>query len=248
MKSEPDVFSIDDLARDQRAPWDGVRNYQARNNLRAMKQGDDIFFYHSNAKPAAIVGRMKVLREAYADPKDPVWTMVDVGFVEKFKKPVTLEAIRAMPPLRDMVLVRNSRLSVQPVTRGEWAFLLKKAAFLMIGGWLAAAPTQAACTYFLTKTRAGSCKAIQVPPSPDHEAITAEDALEAAVEKDDGRRIQLICECDYSLSGSDPRCDFDRMDEIPQLLMETDVKTVCREKKKRCRMLCPPRVTDGKSR
>jgi len=248
MKSEPDTFSIDDLARDHTAGWDGVRNFAARKNLRAMRRGDEAFFYHSSIQPPAIVGRMTIVREAYPDPKDPAWSQVDVRFQEKFARPITLDEVKKFPALKEMTLLRQSRLSVQPVTPHEWAFLLKKLAFLIMGFWLAATPVQAACSYFLVKSRVGSCKAATVAPSPDHEAITSEDPIDSSVEKDDGKRVQLVCECDYSLAGSDPRCDFDRQDEIPQLLMDSDVKATCREAKKRCRTLCPPRVSDGESR
>lgn len=136
MKSEPGVFSIDDLARDGRTLWDGVRNYRARNNMRAMREGDLVLFYHSNQDPPAVVGIAKVARESYPDPTqfdprskyhdpasnagDPRWWLVDVAFVERLPRPVTLPEIRADPSLRDMVLVNNARLSVQPVTEAEF--------------------------------------------------------------------------------------------------------------------------------
>ncbi|MFW6202500.1 MAG: EVE domain-containing protein [Gemmatimonadota bacterium] len=132
MKSEPYVYSIDDLERDGRTHWDGVRNYQARNYMRdEMKVGDLVLFYHSNAKPPGVVGIARVVREAYPDhtaqdpesgyhdpkasPQDPRWFMVDVEFVEKFDEPVTLGRIKETPELGEMVLVKRSRLSVQPV-------------------------------------------------------------------------------------------------------------------------------------
>ncbi len=122
MKSEPDTFSINDLQREGVAGWDGVRNYQARKNMRAMRTGDRAFFYHSSAKPSAIVGVMEVVREAYPDPtaEKPGWDAVAVKFVKKFAQPLTLEAIRLLPALQSMVLVKNSRLSVQPITEQEW--------------------------------------------------------------------------------------------------------------------------------
>jgi len=130
MKSEPDVFSIDDLAKKTVAGWDGVRNYQARNFMRAMRKGDLVFFYHSNATPPAVVGLMEVAREAYPDPtnkdKSIAWDQVDVRFKEKFVHPLTLPAIRATPELSEMMLVRRSRLSVQPVTKDEWDWILRK--------------------------------------------------------------------------------------------------------------------------
>ncbi len=128
MKSEPDVFSIDDLSRENVAGWDGVRNYQARKNLRAMRRGDLAFFYHSSAKPKAIVGLMEVVREAYPDmsAKDPGWDKVDVRFLKKFPSPISLEEIKHIPTLGSMVLVRNTRLSVQPVRPEEWKVLIDR--------------------------------------------------------------------------------------------------------------------------
>ena len=136
IKSEPDVYSIEDLARDKRTPWNGVRNYQARNHLRAMEKGDLILFYHSQATPPAVVGLAKVVKEAYPDPTqfdpkseyhdpkspkdDPRWWLVDVGFVERFANPVSLAEIKADKRLAGMVLVNNSRLSVQPVADQEF--------------------------------------------------------------------------------------------------------------------------------
>ncbi|MCA8941662.1 MAG: EVE domain-containing protein [Planctomycetes bacterium] len=137
-KSEPDVFSIDDLKRDRRTSWEGVRNYQARNLLRDdMKVGDGVLFYHSNAKPLAVVGVAKIVRAGYpdhfawepghkyfdpkCDPDDPAWYMVDVSFVAAFDEPVTRDAMQSEPSLADMmVLRRGARLSVQPVTPDEW--------------------------------------------------------------------------------------------------------------------------------
>lgn len=122
-KSEPEVWSWDDQAARGAAgqAWDGVRNHQARNNMRAMSLGDLGFFYHSNAR-RAVVGVVEVCALARQDPTsdDPRWECVDVRAVAPFPRPVTLEACKAHPLLRDMVLVRNSRLSVQPVTPEEW--------------------------------------------------------------------------------------------------------------------------------
>jgi len=130
MKSEPDVFSIDDLRRKKVSGWDGVRNYQARNFMRAMRKGDGAFFYHSNATPSAIVGLMEIAREAYPDPTHTdtrlSWDQVDVRFKEAFAQTLTLPEIRGCPELQSMVLVQNSRLSVQPVTAYEWDFILRK--------------------------------------------------------------------------------------------------------------------------
>jgi predicted RNA-binding protein with PUA-like domain len=136
MKSEPDVYSIDDLARDGSTSWEGVRNYKARNNMRAMKAGDEVLFYHSNAKPPAVAGIARVCKEAYpdpfqfdrksryfdprSDPDDPRWDLVDIEFVAKLDGPVALPDIKEDARLRDMELVRYSRLSVQSVTRAEF--------------------------------------------------------------------------------------------------------------------------------
>ncbi|TBR21578.1 EVE domain-containing protein [bacterium] len=127
IKSEPDVFSLDDLAAKpgRRSGWDGVRNYQARNNLKAMKVGDLALFYHSNASPSAVVGAAKVTREAYPDGPDPRWVQVEVEYAGRLKRPVTLAEAKAAPGLKDMALVRYGRLSVQPVTAREWAAVLK---------------------------------------------------------------------------------------------------------------------------
>jgi len=144
MKSEPDVFGIDDLAArpGQTEHWDGVRNYQARNFMREMKTRDRVFFYHSNAQPPGIVGIAEVAREAYPDftawdpeskyfdpkstPDNPRWFMVDVRFVRKFEHIVTLDELRANPKLTDMPLVRRgNRLSVMPVTTEQWEHILK---------------------------------------------------------------------------------------------------------------------------
>jgi predicted RNA-binding protein with PUA-like domain len=128
MKSEPDTFSIEDLRRKNVAGWDGVRNYQARNNLRAMRQGDLAFFYHSSTKIPAIVGVMEIVREAYPDPttKEKGWVQVDVRYQKTFPQPLSLDDIKATPALQTMVLVKSSRLSVQPITTGEWTLLMKR--------------------------------------------------------------------------------------------------------------------------
>jgi len=132
MKSEPDVYSIDSLAQQGRGAWDGVRNYQARNNMRRMRVGDLVLFYHSSTAVPGVVGVARVCREAYPDatqfdpksdhydPKSPVdeprWSMVDVELVEKFAIVVSLEQLKADPALSGMLAVqRGSRLSVQPV-------------------------------------------------------------------------------------------------------------------------------------
>ncbi len=143
MKSEPSAYSFDDLWNEEgrTAEWDGVRNYAARNTMRDdMRQGDGVLFYHSNAKPTAVVGYASVTREGYPDytawdtesehpdsrstPDEPIWYMVDIRAEEKFRRPITLKEIRAREDLADMVLVKNSRLSVQPVTQQQWDTIL----------------------------------------------------------------------------------------------------------------------------
>jgi predicted RNA-binding protein with PUA-like domain len=122
-KSEPDVFGWEDQAAlgEAGGEWHGVRNYQARNNMRAMAPGDRGFFFHSG-KGRAVVGIVEVIAPCHPDStsEDPRWDCVDVRALRPFARPVTLEEIRAEPLLAGMVLVRNSRLSVQPVTPGEW--------------------------------------------------------------------------------------------------------------------------------
>ena len=123
LKSEPDVFSFDDLlaAPDRTTNWDGVRNYQARNYLRdAMRVGDGVLFYHSNAEPAGVAGLAEVVRAGYPEPEDP-WAQVDVRAVERFPAVVTLDQLRAEPALAEMIVLRRgNRLSVTPVTAAEW--------------------------------------------------------------------------------------------------------------------------------
>jgi len=121
MKSEPDTFSIDDLKQRKREPWDGVRNYQARNNMRAMQIGDLGFFYHSN-EGLNVVGICEVCALAHPDTttEDPRWECVDVRAVRDMPRPVTLAEVKANPKLEKMSLVTSMRLSVQPVTAEEW--------------------------------------------------------------------------------------------------------------------------------
>jgi len=145
VKSEPETFSFDDLlARpDQTTFWDGVRNFAARGHLRAMKRGDRVFFYHSNANPPAIVGIAEVTREAYPDPTAfdandphfdpksksdaPTWYMVDLRGIERLPRAVSLDEIKKTKALASMALVRLGRLSVQPVTPKEWETVMKMA-------------------------------------------------------------------------------------------------------------------------
>ena len=123
MKSEPETWSWDQQKAEGKAgaEWDGVRNYQARNNMRAMKKGDLAFFYHSGGERAC-VGIVKIVVEAHPDSTASTdqWECVDVAAVTDLPKPMTLAEIKAEPQLKDMVLVNNSRLSVQPVTASEW--------------------------------------------------------------------------------------------------------------------------------
>jgi predicted RNA-binding protein with PUA-like domain len=126
MKSEPSAYSFDALVKDGKTSWNGVRNHQASNNLKAMKKGDRAFFYHSN-EGLAVVGICEIVREFYPDPADPAgrFGMVDVKPVVALKRPVTMAEIKATPGLKEMVLVKNSRLSVQPVTALEWKAVCK---------------------------------------------------------------------------------------------------------------------------
>jgi predicted RNA-binding protein with PUA-like domain len=142
MKTEPDTFSIDDLKQRKREPWDGVRNYQARNFMRdGMRVGDKVFFYHSNCAEPGIVGLAAVATAAYPDPsqfdprskyfdpassrENPRWVLVEVKFVRKLKRVITLEELKAQPALADMPLVRKgNRLSVMPVSASDWDFVL----------------------------------------------------------------------------------------------------------------------------
>ena len=144
MKSEPDVFGINDLYNkpNQTEHWDGVRNYQARNMMRdAMKIGDQVFFYHSNCDEPGIVGIMVVVKEGYpdftafdpddshfdpkSDPANPRWMMVDVKFVKTLSRTISLKELKARPELVDMAVVRpGNRLSIMPVSAIEWSFIL----------------------------------------------------------------------------------------------------------------------------
>ena len=127
-KSEPSTWSWDDQikAGDKGTQWDGVRNYQARNNMDAMKIGDLGFFYHS-VKERNIVGIVQVIAESHQDTtiEDPTWRCVDLAYHKSFKNTVNLDLIKSMPELSDMILVKNSRLSVQPVTDHEWDIICK---------------------------------------------------------------------------------------------------------------------------
>ncbi|MCI0526758.1 MAG: EVE domain-containing protein, partial [Nitrospira sp.] len=141
MKSEPSVFSIDDLKACKVTCWDGVRNYQARNFMRdEVKIGDGVLFYHSSAQPTGVAGLAEVVKESYpdytafdpkdihydpkSDPKKPTWYMVDVKFVKASKSIISLDRLKTLPALKNMVLFKYGRLSVQPVTPEEWKIIL----------------------------------------------------------------------------------------------------------------------------
>ena len=130
VKSEPSTFSWDDLlaAKNRTTNWDGIRNFAARNFMRdGMKLGDQVLFYHSSVIPQAIVGVCEVVREAYPEPNDPDWCMVDLRAVGPLARPVTLAELKAKPELAQMALLRIGRLSVTPVTPKEWEVIQKMA-------------------------------------------------------------------------------------------------------------------------
>lgn len=144
IKSEPSVFSIDDLKKNKLTAWDGVRNYQARNFLKSMKKGDLLLIYHSNEQPVGVAGMAEIAKEAYPDPsqfdkksdyydaasteENPRWECPDVKFVEKFKRIVTLQELRSDPKLSGLMLLKKgSRLSVTPVAPDEFRRIVKLA-------------------------------------------------------------------------------------------------------------------------
>jgi len=145
MKSEPDVYSLDDLKRDKKTMWDGVRNYQARNYMHSMVVGDQVLYYHSNCEVPGVVGIAKVVTKAYPDPTqfdpddkhydptakrdDPRWSLVDVGFVKRFKRTVSLAELRDhAAELGDFPLIRTgNRLSVMPVTPDQFEVVTRLA-------------------------------------------------------------------------------------------------------------------------
>jgi predicted RNA-binding protein with PUA-like domain len=126
VKSEPSVYSWEQLKKDKKTFWNGVRNYAARNNMRDMKKDDEVLYYHSN-EGMEIVGIAKVVKESYQDPttEDKNWVVVDIKPVKKLKTPVTLAQVKKEPGLANMELVKNSRLSVQKVTEEEWELIMK---------------------------------------------------------------------------------------------------------------------------
>jgi predicted RNA-binding protein with PUA-like domain len=143
MKSEPETFSVDDLAKKKHEPWNGVRNYQARNFMREMQVGDEAFFYHSNCKVPGIVGRMQIAKLAYPDPtqfetgseyfdpkstkQQPRWWMVDVAFVEKFKNIISLNDLKEMTAIQHLkFLQKGNRLSIVPIDEKSWRLILQR--------------------------------------------------------------------------------------------------------------------------
>ena len=140
MKSEPDAFSIDDLKQIHESPWDGVRNYQARNFMKEMKEGDLVFFYHSSCSSVGIAGIAKVSKSAYPDhtswdtnsayfdpkstPEVPRWHMVDIVFIEKWSEVFTLAKMKLEPKLANMPLTKKgNRLSIMPISEDEWLWI-----------------------------------------------------------------------------------------------------------------------------
>lgn len=128
VKSEPFKYSWEQFVKDKQTFWDGVRNYGARNNLRAMKKGEQVLFYHSN-EGVEIVGIAKIVKESYQDPTtdEEAWVVVDLQPVKKLKTPVSLKKVKADTRLSEMALVRLGRLSVQPVTESEWKIIMELA-------------------------------------------------------------------------------------------------------------------------
>lgn len=124
VKQEPEAYSFDDLIKDGKTDWTGVRNFQARNNLRAMKKGDKVLFYHSVSEKA-VVGIAQVSREEFTDPTDEKWVAVEIAPLEKFAKTVSLEQIKNEKMLENIALIKQSRLSVMPLTKKEFDTILK---------------------------------------------------------------------------------------------------------------------------
>jgi predicted RNA-binding protein with PUA-like domain len=140
IKSEAETYSIDDLKRDKVTPWEGVRNFVARNHMKDMRVGDLVIFYHSSSKPTGAAGVCKVVAEAHADesqfkkgdyferratPEKPYWYCVDIGFVEKFPEVIAVERLKNEASLKDMVLFSAPRLSVQPVSKNQFEHICK---------------------------------------------------------------------------------------------------------------------------
>jgi predicted RNA-binding protein with PUA-like domain len=123
VKTEPDTFSYDDLAREKKTVWDGVRNFQARSNMKKMEAGDQVFVYHTGDEKS-VIGIATVAKAAYPEPADAEWIAVDLAPSKKLKKPVSLAQIKSEKRLSDMVLVRAARLSVQPVTEEQFKYII----------------------------------------------------------------------------------------------------------------------------
>ena len=127
VKTEPGTYSWDDLEKDKKTTWDGVRNFQARNHLKSMKKGDRVFIYHTGEEKA-VIGIASIIKESFPDPKAGDWVVVDLAADKKLKKPVPLAQIKATKSLAGMVLVKSSRLSVQPVQEDEFNKVISLAA------------------------------------------------------------------------------------------------------------------------
>jgi predicted RNA-binding protein with PUA-like domain len=124
VKQEPEAYSFDDLIKDGKTDWTGVRNYQARNNLRAMKTGDKVLFYHSVSEKS-VVGVAEVSRAEFPDPTDEKWIAVEIKPIEKLAKPISLEQIKAEKSLENVALIKHSRLSVMPLAKAEFETIVK---------------------------------------------------------------------------------------------------------------------------
>lgn len=124
VKQEPEAYSFDDLVKDGATDWTGVRNFQARNNLRDMKKGDRVLFYHSVSEKS-VVGLAEISREEFPDPTDDKWIAVEIKPVEKYSNPVTLEQIKGQKTLENIALIKQSRLSVMPLTKKEYDTIVK---------------------------------------------------------------------------------------------------------------------------
>jgi len=124
VKQEPEAYSFDDFLKDKKTDWTGVRNFQARNNLKAMKRGDLVLFYHSVSEKM-VVGLAKVSKEAFPDPTDTEWVAVELRPVEKFKRPIPLSEIKEDPVLKETPLIKQSRLSVMPLTKRDFDKFIK---------------------------------------------------------------------------------------------------------------------------
>ena len=124
VKQEPEKYSFDDLLNDGATVWDGVRNYQARNNLREMRLKDQVLFYHSVSEKA-VVGLAEVSRESFTDPNDEKWIAIEIAPIKKFAKAVTLDEIKAVKDLENIGLIKQSRLSVMPLTKAEFEMIVE---------------------------------------------------------------------------------------------------------------------------